>query len=48
MGEREALDLGQVESALNLRRVPDETREEIFEGLLAMEDEAVSIMAGEQ
>ena len=43
LGEREALDLVQMQSALALRRVPQERWPEIYAGLLVMEDEAIGI-----
>lgn len=42
-GQREALDLQQAESALALRRIPQTEWPAIFDGLLAMEDEAIGI-----
>lgn len=42
-GQREALDLQQMESACRLRRVPETEWPEIYEGLLTMEDEVIGI-----
>lgn len=47
-GERAALDLEQMQSALTMRRVPKTEWPAVYAGLLTMEDEAIGIWASEE
>lgn len=46
-GERAALDLAQMQSALAMRRVPETEWPAVYDGLLVMEEETIGIWASE-